>query len=136
MSSADQNTDTPRGMAWCAWHDGLSDTARLIQAVEAATGSGGNQFACAGCRESYGLIPLADQVETARALPPANALTRAQHDGHACVWCGKKLWHGAISAGIARGKVGAVVLDIEVYACPGCAPLTSPNSEHTTGDTP
>jgi len=59
-----------------------------------------------------------------RALPPASSLTRAQHDGHACVWCGKKLWQGATSAGIARGRSGAHVLDIEVYACPDCTTET------------
>ncbi|GGK65513.1 hypothetical protein [Streptomyces flaveus] len=58
---------------------------------------------------------------TARPLPSATDLTRAQYDGRACVWCGKPLWRNAVSAGIARGKIGAVVLDIVVYACPLCA---------------
>lgn len=63
-----------------------------------------------------------------RALPAANALTKAQHDGWACVWCGKKLGRGAASAGITRGRAGAHILDIEVYACPDC-------TETPTGDT-
>lgn len=54
-------------------------------------------------------------------LPSARDLTRAQHDGRACVWCCKALWRGAVSAGIARGMSGAHCLDIEVFACPGCA---------------
>ena len=58
---------------------------------------------------------------TRRPLPSAPSLTYAQHQGWACVWCGKRLWRGAVSAGIARGRVGAVVLDVEVYACPRCA---------------
>lgn len=63
-----------------------------------------------------------------RALPDANALTRAQYDGHACVWCRTPLTTGATSAGVARGRSGAHVLDIEVYACPDC-------TETPTGDT-
>lgn len=62
--------------------------------------------------------------------PPVEKLTRAQYDGWACCWCGRGLLdvRGAVSAGIARGSVGAVVLDIEVFACPGCAavPVISP----------
>lgn len=56
-----------------------------------------------------------------RPLPAATAITRGQWDGRDCVWCRASLSHGAQSAGIARGSVGAVVLDIEVYACPSCA---------------
>lgn len=50
--------------------------------------------------------------------PPAADLNAEQYSGRACCWCGKPLWRGAVSAGISRGQVGAVVLDIEVYACP------------------
>jgi hypothetical protein len=58
---------------------------------------------------------------TRRKLPPARDLTRAQHDGRACVWCGIPLWKGAKSAGIARGSLGVHVLDVEVFACaPHC----------------
>ena len=48
--------ETPRLIAWCAWHNGLSDTARLVQ-----SGGGGNLFACERCRIANGLVPLADQ---------------------------------------------------------------------------
>ena len=53
--AADQDT-TPRGVAYCSWHKGLSDTARLIQ-----TGSAGRLFACEKCRTRYRLAPIADQ---------------------------------------------------------------------------
>lgn len=58
---------------------------------------------------------------TARSLPSVHGLTKLQHDGWACVWCRKRLGTGAVSAGIARGRLGAHVLDVEVFACPGCA---------------
>lgn len=58
---------------------------------------------------------------TARALPSIHDLTRAQTDGRACVWCGRALWVGAKSAGRAKGMLGKVPWDIEVYACPSCA---------------
>ncbi|MFD1659993.1 hypothetical protein ACFSL4_17770 [Streptomyces caeni] len=53
--------------------------------------------------------------------PPVSALTREQYAGRACCWCGTRLWRGAVSAGIARGRQGAHVLDAEVWACPACA---------------
>jgi hypothetical protein len=53
--------------------------------------------------------------------PPATELGYEAYSGRACCWCGKELWSGAVSAGISRGRQGAVVLDIEVYACPACA---------------
>ncbi|MFC8201265.1 hypothetical protein ACFUTV_38595 [Streptomyces sp. NPDC057298] len=53
--------------------------------------------------------------------PPATQLTYAQYSGWDCCWCGKRMWRGAVSAGISRGSQGACVLDIEVYACgPRC----------------
>ncbi|MFE7836878.1 hypothetical protein ACFU53_12735 [Streptomyces sp. NPDC057474] len=51
-----QDTGPPRTIAWCHWHDGLSDTARLVQ-----TGEAGCLFVCAGCRLKHGLVPLANQ---------------------------------------------------------------------------
>lgn len=51
-----RDTDLPRAVAWCSWHRGLSDTARLVQLGEA-----GRLFACRGCRLKHGLTPLADQ---------------------------------------------------------------------------
>ncbi|MGW4728831.1 hypothetical protein ACWEQC_06570 [Streptomyces shenzhenensis] len=55
--------------------------------------------------------------------PPAASLTYAQYSGWACCWCAKSLLDviGAVSAGIARGREGVHVLDVEVYACPDCA---------------
>lgn len=53
--------------------------------------------------------------------PAAIELNYEQYSGRACCWCGTRLWRGAVSAGIARGSIGAHVLDIEVYACsPRC----------------
>ncbi|MEU6098656.1 hypothetical protein [Streptomyces sp. NPDC047079] len=53
--------------------------------------------------------------------PPTSHLNAEQYAGRACCWCGKPLWHGAVSAGISRGRSGAHVLDTEVYACAACA---------------
>ncbi|GGN59892.1 hypothetical protein GCM10011579_024470 [Streptomyces albiflavescens] len=74
----------------------------------------------------------------ARQLPSALALTRPQYSGWACVWCGKRLSSGAVSAGIARGSCGAHVLDIEVYACPDChsAPHTQTPGSGACWDVP
>jgi hypothetical protein len=47
---------------WCNWHDGLSETSLLVQIIQAATGPGGMQYACARCREQHGLIPLAERA--------------------------------------------------------------------------
>lgn len=71
---------------------------------------------------------------TRAPLPSADSLTRPQYNGWACVWCGKELWHGAVSAGRAEWTQGTG--DIEVYACPDCAALRAPNLAPTTGDTP
>lgn len=56
-----------------------------------------------------------------REPPAATDLNREQYSGRACCWCGTPLWSGAVSAGIARGRSGAHILDIEVYAHPNCA---------------
>lgn len=56
-----------------------------------------------------------------RRLPNAATLPRERWAGRACVWCGTALTSGAVSQGIARGQVGAIVLDAEVWACPLCA---------------
>lgn len=47
--------EEPRTIAWCSWHKGLSDTARLVQTEP------GKLFACEGCRISHHLVPVADQ---------------------------------------------------------------------------
>jgi hypothetical protein len=49
--------EEPRLIAWCSWHGGLSDTARLVQA-----GTAGRLFACERCRIAHGLVALADQL--------------------------------------------------------------------------
>ncbi|MFR0359077.1 hypothetical protein [Streptomyces sediminimaris] len=54
-------TDTPRSWAHCAWHGGMSDTARLVRIIEQGSGPGAALFACAPCREVYRLVPIADQ---------------------------------------------------------------------------
>jgi len=72
---------------------------------------------------------------TGLPIPAADRLTRRQHQGWDCVWCGTSLWTGAILAGRAEGSVGAVDLSIDVYACPRCARLHVP--QHATqGETP
>ncbi|MFD9116220.1 hypothetical protein ACFU6M_06045 [Streptomyces bottropensis] len=49
--------EEPRTIAWCSWHKGLSDTARLVQVGEA-----GKLFACDRCRIAYDLVPYADRL--------------------------------------------------------------------------
>lgn len=44
------------GIAWCAWHEAYSNTARPVR-----DSSGARLFACYSCREAYGLVPVADQ---------------------------------------------------------------------------
>lgn len=63
---------------------------------------------------------------TARSLPPAEALTYWQSAGRACVWCRRRLTSGAVSAGTARGRQGAHVLDVETFACPDCTNTSIP----------
>ncbi|MFI2041018.1 hypothetical protein ACIOK4_44805 [Streptomyces bottropensis] len=48
--------EPPRLIAYCSWHGGLSDTARLVQ-----SGPAGKLFACERCRTALGLVALADQ---------------------------------------------------------------------------
>jgi hypothetical protein len=52
-----------RRPAWCSWHDGLSDTAVLVQVRDdSATGpNGGLLYACDRCRQAHALTPLTDQ---------------------------------------------------------------------------
>lgn len=44
------------GIAWCAWHEAYSNTARPVRDT-----SGARLFACYSCREAYDLAPVADQ---------------------------------------------------------------------------
>ena len=43
------------------------------------------------------------------APPPTTELTYAQYSGWACCWCSTRLWSGAVSAGISRGRSGPLV---------------------------
>lgn len=61
-----------------------------------------------------------------RELPQVSVLSYWQYKGWDCVWCGKRLSKGAVSAGIAQGDNGAHSLDTEVFACP----------EHPDGQVP
>lgn len=44
------------GIAWCAWHEAYSNTARPVRDT-----SGARLFACYSCRQAYDLTPIADQ---------------------------------------------------------------------------
>jgi len=81
------------------------------------TGAGSTEW---DWRDTSGSRPRPQRI-AARSLPSAESLTYGQSAGWNCVWCGTKLTSGAVSAGVARGRQGAHVLDIEVYACPDCA---------------
>lgn len=54
----DQRPAIPQtiGIAWCAWHESYSATARPVR-----DSSGTRLFACYSCREAYDLRPIADQ---------------------------------------------------------------------------
>jgi hypothetical protein len=47
--------------AWCSYHDDFADTCRLVQIIEQGSGPGGGLFACAPCRATHRLVPVADQ---------------------------------------------------------------------------
>ncbi|MEU3620587.1 hypothetical protein ABZ725_51385 [Streptomyces sp. NPDC006872] len=54
---AEKPPAAPRvGVAWCAWHEAYSNTARLVR-----DSSGAKLFACSSCRQAYDLAPIADQ---------------------------------------------------------------------------
>lgn len=50
-----------RRVRWCSWHNGLSDTALLIQIHEGA-GTGSHLYACTKCRIAHGLTPLSERT--------------------------------------------------------------------------
>jgi hypothetical protein len=53
----EQRPAIPRtGIAWCAWHEAYSNTARPVRDT-----SGARLFACRSCRQAYDLTPIADQ---------------------------------------------------------------------------
>lgn len=47
--------------AWCSWHKAYSGSARLVRIIEQGSGPGAGLFACAPCRATNGLVPVADQ---------------------------------------------------------------------------
>jgi hypothetical protein len=53
----DQQPAIPQtiGIAWCAWHESYSNTARPVR-----DSSGARLFACYSCRQAYDLAPIAD----------------------------------------------------------------------------
>jgi hypothetical protein len=67
-------------------------------------------------------------------LPATSELSYWQYTGWDCVWCGKRLTTGAVSAGIARGSSGAHIFDTEVYACPDCAAHLGLTETNSMGD--
>ncbi|MFG2311179.1 hypothetical protein ACGFS9_21290 [Streptomyces sp. NPDC048566] len=54
-------TGEATGYGWCHWHRGHSQTARLIQIIEQASGPGAGLYACAPCREQRGLTAYSDR---------------------------------------------------------------------------
>jgi hypothetical protein len=64
--------------------------------------------------------PVTASTADARVLPTAGDLSWEQYAGRACVWCDQPLTTGARSVGISRGRLGAHVLDIEVFAGACC----------------
>ncbi|WP_416983569.1 hypothetical protein [Streptomyces sp. T028] len=60
MPSRKPTTDPPAiprtAIAWCAWHESYSNTARPVR-----DSSGARLFACQSCRDIYELVPIADQ---------------------------------------------------------------------------
>ncbi|CAL9476008.1 hypothetical protein SUDANB6_02937 [Streptomyces sp. enrichment culture] len=64
--------------------------------------------------------------------PPFADLTYHQRAGWACCWCGTSLMRiDAVPAGRSRGRSGAHVLDVDVYACgPTCPQLPTTTGGH------
>ncbi|MEH0584469.1 hypothetical protein QA942_10300 [Streptomyces sp. B21-106] len=52
----DDTVAEPSAIAFCAWHEAYSNTARLVRDT-----SGARLFACVSCRQAYDLAPLADE---------------------------------------------------------------------------
>lgn len=48
---------------WCHWHQDVTDTGVLIGAQEVNSGPPRPFYACAACRKTYRLVPLADRLE-------------------------------------------------------------------------
>jgi hypothetical protein len=64
-----QRTDTPTASTTptaygrCHWCKTFAAGVRLVDVIEQGSGPGtaGNLFACTPCRETHGLVPLADR---------------------------------------------------------------------------
>lgn len=50
----------PATFAWCSWHDDFATSCRLVRIVEQGSAAGGGAFACAPCRDTHRLTPVAD----------------------------------------------------------------------------
>lgn len=60
---AREDASTTRMFAYCSWCKSHSDTTRLVQAQDQGSAFGARGlFACAPCRGTHGLVPMADQV--------------------------------------------------------------------------
>ncbi len=46
----------PSSIAFCAWHEAYSNTARPVR-----DSSGARLFACLSCRQAYDLAPIGDE---------------------------------------------------------------------------
>lgn len=60
MAETSRTTPPARTIAYCSWHRGYSDTCRLVQQEDAGTMGPAGLFACADCRNSFELLPVAD----------------------------------------------------------------------------
>ncbi|MEU3220368.1 hypothetical protein AB0E67_30550 [Streptomyces sp. NPDC032161] len=58
---------------------------------------------------------------SARPLPDPRTLTWDQAAGRACVWCRTPLTTGTVRVGVIPDRLGAHVLDTEVWTGPCCA---------------
>lgn len=61
-TQSEASSDSPRTIAWCSWHQGLSGTARLVRIIEQGSGTGASLYACGPCRETFRLTPMTDRA--------------------------------------------------------------------------
>lgn len=134
--SATADTASPgdglRIVGWCAWHQDVADDVRVIRIEE----SGAVRYACAPCRETHGLTPLAEH-ETCAPAPVTAApdgppglqilmpgmyplMTDGQREGRACPWCNTAV---TLETGVDLGerrldRAGDVIHPV---ACRSCA---------------
>lgn len=56
-TQTEESPTIPRiAIAWCAWHESYSNTARPVR-----DSSGARLFACSSCRQAYDLVPIVDE---------------------------------------------------------------------------